>query len=153
MVWRQDRQPCQSRNGTSEQWVGCCCVNVGSAATRGRGKSPASSCCSNGQGDWREGYGPALSYRRLESLSEQVSLRRHRLTRTDTARWTIKARVTQKSDIKHWTNQKGEGKLFSVTFMDETVSILIVGGAVLIALGRDQSDWLQRDMRQLLQFA
>jgi replication factor A1 len=38
------------------------------------------------------------------------------------SRWTIKARVTQKSDIKHWSNAKGEGKLFSVTFMDETVS-------------------------------
>lgn len=37
-------------------------------------------------------------------------------------RWTIKARVTQKSDIKHWSNQRGEGKLFSVTLMDETVS-------------------------------
>ena len=38
-------------------------------------------------------------------------------------RWTIKARVTQKSDIKHWSNSKGEGKLFSVTFMDETVGL------------------------------
>lgn len=37
--------------------------------------------------------------------------------------WTIKARVTQKSDIKHWSNQKGEGKLFSVTFMDDSGEI------------------------------
>ncbi|KZT62474.1 replication factor-a protein [Calocera cornea HHB12733] len=38
-------------------------------------------------------------------------------------KWTIKARVTNKSDIRHWSNQKGEGKLFSVTLMDETGEI------------------------------
>lgn len=38
-------------------------------------------------------------------------------------RWTIKARVTQRSDIKHWQNAKGEGKLFSVTLMDESVRV------------------------------
>ena len=32
--------------------------------------------------------------------------------------WTIKARVTQKSDIKTWPNDRSEGKLFNVTFMD-----------------------------------
>lgn len=37
--------------------------------------------------------------------------------------WTIKARVTQKSDIKEWSNQRGEGKLFNVTLMDETGEI------------------------------
>jgi replication factor A1 len=37
--------------------------------------------------------------------------------------WTIKARVTQKSEIRNWSNQRGEGKLFSVTFMDETGEI------------------------------
>ncbi|KAG4305759.1 hypothetical protein PORY_000669 [Pneumocystis oryctolagi] len=38
-------------------------------------------------------------------------------------RWTIKARVTNKSEIKHWHNQKGEGKLFSCVFMDESGEI------------------------------
>ncbi|KDQ61103.1 hypothetical protein JAAARDRAFT_124049 [Jaapia argillacea MUCL 33604] len=37
--------------------------------------------------------------------------------------WTIKARVTQKSDIKTWSNTRGEGKLFSVTLMDESGEI------------------------------
>jgi replication factor A1 len=37
--------------------------------------------------------------------------------------WTIKARVTQKSDIKIWSNQRGEGKLFNVTLMDESGEI------------------------------
>lgn len=38
-------------------------------------------------------------------------------------KWTIKARVIQKSDIKQWANAKGDGKLFSCTFMDETGEI------------------------------
>ncbi|KAG1761684.1 hypothetical protein EDD22DRAFT_980084 [Suillus occidentalis] len=37
--------------------------------------------------------------------------------------WTIKARVTQKSDIRTWSNQRGEGKLFNVTLMDESGEI------------------------------
>jgi replication factor A1 len=42
-------------------------------------------------------------------------------------KWTIKARVTQKTDIKHWSNQRGEGKLFAVTLMDETGEIRATG--------------------------
>lgn len=33
-------------------------------------------------------------------------------------RWTIKARVTSKSDIRRWSNAKGEGHLFSMDLMD-----------------------------------
>lgn len=36
-------------------------------------------------------------------------------------RWVIKARVGSKSDVKKFTNQKGEGKLFSCTLLDESV--------------------------------
>ncbi|KAL7423241.1 Replication factor A protein 1 [Cryptotrichosporon argae] len=42
-------------------------------------------------------------------------------------KWTIKARVVNRSDIKHWSNQRGEGKLFSVTLMDETGEIRATG--------------------------
>ncbi|KAK9388242.1 hypothetical protein V1515DRAFT_553430 [Lipomyces mesembrius] len=38
-------------------------------------------------------------------------------------KWTIKARVTFKSEIKHWHNQRGEGKLFAVNLLDETAEI------------------------------
>ncbi|KAG0321102.1 Replication factor A protein 1 [Dissophora globulifera] len=39
-------------------------------------------------------------------------------------RWTIMARVTQKSDIKTWSKPGGnEGKLFSMTLMDESGEI------------------------------
>ncbi|PWN30202.1 replication factor-a protein [Jaminaea rosea] len=42
-------------------------------------------------------------------------------------KWTIKARVTLKSDIKHWSNQRGEGKLFSVNLLDESGEIKATG--------------------------
>ena len=37
-----------------------------------------------------------------------------------THKWTIKVRCTHKSDIKKWHNRNGEGKLFSVTFLDHS---------------------------------
>ncbi|RDX56449.1 replication factor-a protein [Lentinus brumalis] len=37
--------------------------------------------------------------------------------------WTIKARAMNKSDIRTWVNQRGEGKLFSVTLMDDSGEI------------------------------
>ncbi|KAJ9093583.1 hypothetical protein QFC19_008312 [Naganishia cerealis] len=42
-------------------------------------------------------------------------------------KWTIKARVAHKSDIRHYSNQRGEGKLFNVTLMDETGEIRATG--------------------------
>lgn len=38
-------------------------------------------------------------------------------------KWTIKARCTNKSDIKTWHNQNGEGKLFSVNLLDDSGEI------------------------------
>lgn len=38
-------------------------------------------------------------------------------------KWTIKARVTLKTDIKHWSNARGDGKLFSVNLLDESGEI------------------------------
>lgn len=35
-------------------------------------------------------------------------------------RWTIKARVTSKSDMRTWHNARGDGKLFSVDLLDRT---------------------------------
>ncbi|KAJ3337910.1 kinesin motor protein cin8 [Gonapodya sp. JEL0774] len=40
-------------------------------------------------------------------------------------KWTIRARAVNKSDIKTWTNQRGEGSLFSVTFVDESGEIRV----------------------------
>ena len=42
-------------------------------------------------------------------------------------RWTIKARCTNRSDIKTWHKQTSEGKLFSVNLMDESGEIRATG--------------------------
>jgi len=41
--------------------------------------------------------------------------------------WTIQACVMQKSDIKTWSNARGEGKLFNVTLMDDSGEIRATG--------------------------
>jgi replication factor A1 len=42
-------------------------------------------------------------------------------------KWTIKARCTHKGEIKTWHNKNGEGKLFSVNFLDESGEIRATG--------------------------
>ena len=42
-------------------------------------------------------------------------------------RWRIRARVTQKSGIRTWSNSRGEGKLFSVNLLDESGEIRATG--------------------------
>ena len=42
-------------------------------------------------------------------------------------RWTIKVRVLSKGDIKTWSNSKGEGRLFSCVFGDESGEIRATG--------------------------
>lgn len=37
-------------------------------------------------------------------------------------RWTIRARITNKSSIRTWSNSRGDGKLFSMEMVDESVS-------------------------------
>ncbi|KFA75618.1 hypothetical protein S40288_05933 [Stachybotrys chartarum IBT 40288] len=41
--------------------------------------------------------------------------------------WTIKARVTSKTEIKTWHKSTGEGKLFSCNFLDESGEIRATG--------------------------
>lgn len=38
-------------------------------------------------------------------------------------KWTIKARISQKSDVRRWHKATGEGKLFSVNLLDESGEI------------------------------
>ncbi|KAI1822046.1 replication factor-A protein [Xylaria intraflava] len=42
-------------------------------------------------------------------------------------KWTIKARVTSKSDIRTWNKASGSGKLFSVNLLDESGEIKATG--------------------------
>jgi replication factor A1 len=39
--------------------------------------------------------------------------------------WTLRARVTQKADVRTYSNSRGEGKLFSMTLADESGEIRI----------------------------
>lgn len=48
-------------------------------------------------------------------------------------KWTIKARVTSKSDIKTWSKPSGEGKLFTVNLLDES-------GEIRATLFNEQAD-------------
>lgn len=41
------------------------------------------------------------------------------------SKWTIRARVTNKSNVRTWSNSKGEGKLFSFDTVDESGEIKI----------------------------
>jgi len=40
-----------------------------------------------------------------------------------TNRWTLRARVTSKGDVKTWDNAKGSGKLMKILIMDESAEI------------------------------
>lgn len=42
-------------------------------------------------------------------------------------KWTIKARCSHKGEVKTWHNKNGEGKLFSVNFLDESGEIRATG--------------------------
>ncbi|KAK0166630.1 hypothetical protein PV327_004122 [Microctonus hyperodae] len=42
-------------------------------------------------------------------------------------RWVVKVRVANKSDIRHWSNSRGEGKLFNMTLVDESGEIRCTG--------------------------
>lgn len=42
-------------------------------------------------------------------------------------RWTIKARCTNKSAIKTWSNRNGDGKLFSINLLDDSGEIRATG--------------------------
>lgn len=48
-------------------------------------------------------------------------------------KWVIKARVTSKSNIRTWSNARGEGKLFSIDLLDES-------GEIRLTFFRDQVD-------------
>ncbi|XP_065137115.1 replication protein A 70 kDa DNA-binding subunit isoform X2 [Paramisgurnus dabryanus] len=43
------------------------------------------------------------------------------------SKWTIRARVTNKSSIRTWSNSRGDGKLFSMELVDESGEIRATG--------------------------
>jgi replication factor A1 len=49
-------------------------------------------------------------------------------------RWTIKARITAKSELRRWSNAKGEGTLFSIDLLDN------MGGEIKGTFFKDACD-------------
>uniref|UniRef100_A0A8C9R0A5 Replication protein A subunit n=1 Tax=Scleropages formosus TaxID=113540 RepID=A0A8C9R0A5_SCLFO len=43
------------------------------------------------------------------------------------SKWTVRARVTNKSGIRTWSNSRGDGKLFSMEIVDESGEIRVTG--------------------------
>uniref|UniRef100_A0A3P8W1P0 Replication protein A subunit n=1 Tax=Cynoglossus semilaevis TaxID=244447 RepID=A0A3P8W1P0_CYNSE len=43
------------------------------------------------------------------------------------SKWTVRARVTNKSSIRTWSNSRGDGKLFSMELVDESGEIRVTG--------------------------
>lgn len=43
------------------------------------------------------------------------------------SKWTIRARITNKSGIRTWSNSRGDGKLFSMEIVDESGEIRVTG--------------------------
>ncbi|GJQ76792.1 hypothetical protein Trydic_g15003 [Trypoxylus dichotomus] len=57
-----------------------------------------------------------------QSLNEQITHPIASLTPYQN-KWTIKARISNKSNIRTWSNSRGEGKLFSMDLVDESGEI------------------------------
>ncbi|KAK5868813.1 hypothetical protein PBY51_009790 [Eleginops maclovinus] len=43
------------------------------------------------------------------------------------SKWTVRARITNKSGIRTWSNSRGDGKLFSMEMVDESGEIRVTG--------------------------
>ena len=56
-------------------------------------------------------------------------------------KWTIKARCTNKSEIKTWHNKNGEGRLFTVNLLDES-------GEIRATAFKDQCDAFYNDFQE-----
>lgn len=79
---------------------------------------PGPGATGQGQGQWRQtgnpgmGGGPTIRNSGAQRIVPIDSLTPY------TNKWAIKARVTSKSDLRRYTNQRGEGKVFSFDLLD-----------------------------------
>lgn len=72
------------------------------------------------------GFATSVSCHRIDAIPEEVRLGLFRVavaTLLPSYRWRIRARVTNKSEIKSWNNAKGSGNLFSMELADESGEI------------------------------
>ncbi|OJJ42023.1 hypothetical protein ASPZODRAFT_126218 [Penicilliopsis zonata CBS 506.65] len=83
-------------------------------------------------------YAPNLPHAQAQSMNREHAARSSKSSAHATIypieaispysnKWTIKARCTNKSQIKTWHNRNGEGKLFSVNLLDDSGEIRATG--------------------------
>lgn len=101
-------------------------ANVPKKPTSPTNTVSSSSKPANGVTSSNNGYGSSTNNL---SSSHNTSATSHHVTSAISNltpyqnKWVIKARVTSKSNIRTWNNQRGEGKLFSMDLMDESGEI------------------------------
>jgi replication factor A1 len=66
------------------------------------------------------GYAAASNSRPVTRMDADTSVMPISSLNPYTNKWTIKARITNKSDIRRWSNAKGEGQLFNIELLDAT---------------------------------
>ncbi|TPX51284.1 hypothetical protein SeLEV6574_g00408 [Synchytrium endobioticum] len=71
----------------------------------------------NGPGSYNPGYNKGMAHGADQQIFPIHSLSPYQ------NKWTIRVRCMGKSDVRHFKNSRGEGKLFSVTFYDESGEI------------------------------
>jgi replication factor A1 len=88
---------------------------------------PAAPAAPVGSANWTGGYGANKSTSGnnkpvvQEAFSSQQVTPIHALNPYSN-RWTIKARITSKGEVKSWDNAKGKGTLFSINLIDASKS-------------------------------
>lgn len=88
-----------------------------SAPTVGYGAPPAA-VSSYGAPPAASGYGASAYGKAIVRDDSNAMITPIRDINPYSNKWTIKARVTRKADIKRWSNAKGEGTLFSIDLLD-----------------------------------
>ncbi len=78
-------------------------------------------------GSWTGGYGASGAYNSSAAAPSRPVMQSQTEVITPLValnpynnRWSIKARISSKTDIKSWKNDKGEGKLFSIDLIDSS---------------------------------
>jgi replication factor A1 len=97
--------------------------SYGGAAVKPEGRSAGnpyggnSSGAANPYGGSRSMGGGSAPIARISGASNVTPIAQLNLYMS---RWTIRARCTSKSDVKHWSNARGEGSLFSIEMLDSS---------------------------------
>jgi len=86
--------------------------------------APAPAPASASASSWNGGYGAggmssSFNTKPIQRDNSSQQVTPIRALNPYSNRWTLKARVTHKSEMKSWKNPKGEGTLFSIDLIDQ----------------------------------